>query len=115
MQNHSLVVIWLASLVLPCTVFLAGSRCPSGWTAVLRATVAVLAGWMLNVAYADVAQTITTASAKDQGGAAMAFAAVLGWVPSALLVLVTWVAAIAVKRWRQRRHSSKSESLGIPT
>jgi hypothetical protein len=105
------MVIWLATLLLPSLLFLVGNSFGSRWVTATRALVAVLAGWSLNFAYANIAQAVTARSSEDINGAAFAFAAVLGWVPATAVVLVTWAAVVAAKRRLRPNKAFKPTSL----
>lgn len=110
MQNHSLTVVWLATLALPCLIYLVGNPYPTGWSAAVRALVAVLVGWSLTLAYASIAQDLTAYGQQQINGAALAFSAIFGWVPAAGMVSITWAASRGVKRWSRPRIMAKPMS-----
>jgi peptidoglycan/LPS O-acetylase OafA/YrhL len=111
MERHSLTVIWLATLALPIFIFLVGSSRKSRSAVLAFAAAAVLAGWVLTLAYANVAQAITARVPEDLNGAALAFATMFGWVPAAVIVLITWAAVAATKHWLRPNNSSKPTPL----
>ena len=79
MENLTATLLLVTGLVLPVVLFwLLRSRVHlSGWIA---AVIAVLAGWAINVAWANAA------------GESSAIAVQFGWVCPAALVLLTWLA-----------------------
>ena len=105
-------IIWLASLLLPLTLFASGNLSRSLLHNLLRAGLAVAAGWALTVALviADQAMYISTATPSellsfyDRDGAPRAFAAVLGWVPAAFLVAVAWLVRSLARRRIRHAH-----------
>jgi lysylphosphatidylglycerol synthetase-like protein (DUF2156 family) len=111
MERHSLAVIWLATLALSCLTFVVGSSLRSRWAVLAFALVAILVGWALTFAYANVAQAVTARNPDDVSGATLAFAAVFGWVPATVVVLATWAAAAAARRWLRPNNSSEPTPL----
>jgi hypothetical protein len=84
----------------------------------LRAVLAVAAGWCLTVAYAISARAISISIASpnellalyDRDGAPLAFAAVLGWLPSLVIVVVAWLAhSVVLSHLRGERSNYSSK------
>lgn len=78
MERESLAVLWIATLALPCLIFVTGSRLRYRWAKLALAFTAALAGWVLTFAYTTVAQAVTAPSPAELNGAALAFAALFG-------------------------------------
>jgi hypothetical protein len=105
-------IIWISSLALPCLLFLAANSFRNGWQSILWAALSTAVGWLLALAYAVAAHSLALTSASPtehpavfaNDGAPLAFAAVLGWVPAAVAVILTWGARSAIARWRSRKH-----------
>jgi len=100
MEKFAISVLWLTTLALPVIVFLL-FRPRSRLHGFFTALIAIAMGWSFNVAYAIAAQAITANEAPDVNGAALAFAALFGWVIPAVLVMLTWLAwSLVIRRMR---------------
>jgi hypothetical protein len=94
-----MTILWVTSLVLPYLVFAIHNSFRRRWLTVLRAIIAVVVGWLSEIAYVTAADAINrslavTASeieALNNGdGAKFAFASVFGWVLPTIIVGVSW-------------------------
>ena len=117
-ETFAEVVIRLASIALPYPVFTAGNMSGSRLLTALRAVSAVAVGWCLTVAHAISARAIGISIASpnkllapyDRDGAPLAFVAVLGWLPSLVMVIVAWLAhSVALPHFRGERSDYSSE------
>ena len=96
-ERFATVVIGLSTLALPYCVFALGNRFERWWLTLSRAVVAIGVGWTMTLAYALAAGAIAFQNTSpdqleklyEHDGAPLAFAAVFGWVPSALIVAIT--------------------------
>lgn len=115
MESHQIVlkVLWLTALGVPYLLFVVHNSFRSIWVTGCRAILAVLAGWMLLFSYAiasdailrRVATTPEQIDALNSGdGAKFAFAFLLGWIPPALVVGITWI----VRRTLSKRRKGSS-------
>jgi hypothetical protein len=111
MRNHSLTIVWLATLALPCLIYLVGNPFPTGWSAAVRTLIAVLVGWALTLGYASIAQDLTVYGPEQINGAALAFSAIFGWVPAADMLSLTWAASRGAKRWLRSKGVARPTSL----
>ncbi len=108
-------VVLIAALLLPYVLFAVGNTFRSLVITVVRAAVAIAAGWCLLQVYVVRGNEITVSLASpsqllelyDKDGAALAFAAVLGWIPGALIVLSTWLIHTLLRRRRPTHQSNQ--------
>ena len=100
MENFATTTLWLASLLFPYLLFVAGNSFRSTALTTVRAVIAVAGGWALSLSYAVAANAVAVATARTEerlqqvyasDGAPLATAATLGWVLPAIIVAVAWV------------------------
>jgi len=98
-EQFAETTIWLSGFFLPYFLFIAGNSFRSRILTFMRAVIAIGAGWCLYLAYTIAARAIRLSVAPptdllalyDRDGAPSAFAAELGWVPAAFVVLLAWL------------------------
>jgi uncharacterized membrane protein (DUF485 family) len=100
--------LFLTCLALPVLLFLVANSFRLLWITVVRAVFAIICGWAFLFSYAVATNALAFSSPHTQAelakmsetdGAPLAFAAVLGWVLPAILVLATWgVRTVIAKR-----------------
>ncbi len=105
--------IFAAAILLPYLVFVVANEFRSIPVTLVRALVAIAVGWAMFIAFvlASQAFSISTASPEelikiyDGDGAPRAFAAVVGWLPAAVVVLAAW----PIHAWLncRRRHAAQ--------
>ena len=105
MYQQALTVIFITSLALPYLVFAVHNSFRNQWLNLLRAVIAVGAGWAFMLAYVFAADAVNRALAStpeqiealnNGDGAKFAFAAVLGWVIPAIIVGAAWLLHVVV-------------------
>ena len=100
MESFAINAFWLSILALPSLLFVVVNDFKSNVHTSIRALLAVYCGWALWVAYAYVAQTISSRLPEQIHGAALAFSAVFGWVIPTATVAAAWLAARVFYRRR---------------
>lgn len=106
MESHQFVlkVLWLTALAVPYLVFVVHNSFRRTWVVSCRAVLAVLAGWLLLFSYAIAS------------GAKFAFALLLGWIPAAFVVGLTWlVRSILSKRRKGSSNNGLDRDAWKPT
>lgn len=88
-------VLWLTALLGPAFIFLATGPFPAGRLLWPRALGAVGLGWILWLAYAVAAQSL---SDRLENGAALAFVSVFGWVAPMIVVAIAWAVVAYVRK-----------------
>ena len=111
-----LVYKWLLlaiDVALPIVVFVAGNDFTSRSRTLLRAVIAILAGWAAMVGGRMLIISMEMRAARTDAeiekiaegdGGASAVALVLGWVPSLVLVALCWA---VIRSWRAVRQSRR--------
>jgi len=99
-DHAALTTLWVTSLVLPYLLFAIHNSFRGTWGTFFRALLAVGAGWLFMIAYANAAGAISLALASTSAevaalhngdGAKLAFAAALGWVLPTIIVGASWI------------------------
>jgi uncharacterized PurR-regulated membrane protein YhhQ (DUF165 family) len=88
MENFAVTGLLVAALILPIALFLL-LRLRFRLAGLVAAATAVAAGWVLNVAWAFVAQG--TATQDPSQGNTLSIAADFGWASPTVLVLAPWL------------------------
>ncbi|NYZ61750.1 hypothetical protein [Luteimonas deserti] len=109
-KDFALSCFGWATMAAPYLLLVAANDFRSGKGTLLRASVAVAAGWLLAVAHVVISQELFAASASpeellklyDRDGAPRAFVAVVGWVPAAIIVCIAWPLHSWLARRRRR-------------
>ena len=112
MYYHYKLVLFLVMLAIPFAVVVLGNQFNSGVRTFARVLLAVMLTWAWVIATRIIVNEVDVRLAEtperlqeiyDGDGAKNAFAAVFGWVPGLILVVVYWLVARALLLVRSRR------------
>ena len=103
-EELSITTLQLTGLVLPYLVFVVHNRFAVWWLTIVRALIAIGAGWVFWLSFVFSADALNRAAATTEqeieslnngDGAKFAFALMLGWVVPTVTVALSW----AINRW----------------